>query len=232
VTSDEWQVTSQSDQSATGEQEQSVKMSDERESREERQEATGRCSCSSLVTHYRLAAPYRSLLSSLARTLRCKRGWRLITRHRSLVTASDGQAQVEFVLSILFLLLLIFGIFELIMLLYTYNVVADSAKEGVRYAIVLGSDSTNGTTTSGSSSCSGSPTGVYGRVCNYAATCFHDISGMTVTVSYPDGGTSGNPVNAPTNRVQVTVSYPYRPLLNLGWPSVTINAAAEGRIAF
>jgi len=237
-------------------------MSAELEKREERQEARDRRSCSPLVTRH------GSLLSSLARTLRGKRGWRHIisashstwhsprsgarsdsgrcakrekdsaqesagvTRRSSLLTASEGQAQVEFVLSILFVLLLIFGIFELIMLLYTYNVVADSAKEGVRYAIILGSDSTNGTTTSGSSNCSGSPTGVYGRVCSYAATCFHDISGMTVTVSYPDGGTSGNPVNAPPNRVQVQVSYPYKPLLNLGWPSVTVNAAAEGRIAF
>jgi len=195
-------------------------MRDELETREERQEARGQCSCLPLVT------PHSTPLSSLARTLRCKQGWRLINRHSSLVTASEGQAQVEFVLSILFVLLLIFGIFELIMLLYTYNVVADSAKEGVRYAIVLGSDSTNGTSSSGSSNCSGTPTGVYGRVCGYAATSFHDISGMTVTVSYPDGS------NAPPNRVQVTVSYPYKPLLNLGWPNVTVNAAAEGRIAF
>ena len=138
-----------------------------------------------------------------------------------------AQAQVEFVLSITFVLLLIFSIFELSMLLYTYNVLADSAKEGVRYAIILGKESTNSTSSNGSSQCSSnSLTAVYGRVCSYAAASFHDVTGMSVTVNYPDGS------NAPTDRVQVQVSYPYKPLLNLGWPTVTINAAAEGRIFY
>ena len=61
-------------------------------------------------------------------------GMARVTRHSSLATrhwfsASEGQAQVEFLLSILFVLLLIFGIFELIMLLYTYSVLADSEKK-------------------------------------------------------------------------------------------------------
>lgn len=147
----------------------------------------------------------------------------------------SGQATVEFVGSVLFLLLLIFGIFELIMLLYTYNVVADSAKEGVRSALVLGSDSSNGTTSTGSMTCGGgSLPAVYGTVCSYAAASFHDVSGMTVTVSYPDGGGSTSaPANAPSNRVEVTVSYPYKPLVGLGWEAgIQINAAAAGRIFF
>lgn len=137
-----------------------------------------------------------------------------------------GQAQVEFVLSILFVLLLIFGIFEIIMLIYTYNVLADSAKEGVRSAIVLGSDSLNSFSAGGSQNCGAASSPVYDTVCGYAKASFHNISGMTVTVSYPDGA------NDPTDRVQVLVSYPYQPLLGLGWPTVTVHAAAEGRIFF
>ena len=38
-----------------------------------------------------------------------------------------------------FLVLLVVGFLELILVLHTYNVLADSAKEGVRYAIVHGS---------------------------------------------------------------------------------------------
>lgn len=135
-----------------------------------------------------------------------------------------GQAQVEFVLSITFVLLLIFGIFEMIMLLYTYNVLADATKEGVRYAIVNGSDSANASNGSGCST--SSPAAVITQVRNYAKTSFHDVSGMTVNVCYPDGS------NLAPNRVRITVSYPYQPLLGFSWPNVTINAAAEGRIAY
>jgi len=30
--------------------------------------------------------------------------------------------------------------------------------------------------------------------------------------------------------VQIVVSYPYQPAFGLGWPTITVNAAAEGRI--
>ena len=38
------------------------------------------------------------------------------------------------------------------------------------------------------------------------------------------------PLNKTPNRVQVVVAYPYQPIFGLGWPTVTVNAAAEGRI--
>lgn len=134
-----------------------------------------------------------------------------------------GQAQVEFILSIGFIVLLVFGIFELIMLIYTYNVLADSAKEGVRYAIVHGSGNLNG---SGPGCSDSSGANVKAAVKNYATYSFHDITGITVTPTYPDSSC------AAPSRVRVVVSYPYKPLLNLGWPTVTVNAAAEGRIAY
>lgn len=151
--------------------------------------------------------------------------------------SEGGQAQVEFVASVLFILVLVFSIFEVIMLLYTYNVVADSAKEGVRYGVVHGSLSSNSTSSSGTSTCGGSSVpSVSQQVCNYARASFHDVAGLQVTVNYPDGtgGSSTNPPNAPPNRVQVQVTYPYQPLLGLSWEATKINvrAAAEGRIAF
>jgi Flp pilus assembly protein TadG len=139
-----------------------------------------------------------------------------------------GQAQVEFALTILFLLLLIFGIIELIILIYTYTVLANSAKEGVRYAIVHGCDL-------GASTCSGTcgtactdtaGDNVVTQVKNWARFSLHDTTPMAVTVTYPDS-TSDAP-----NRVRVTVSYPYKPLLGFGWPKVTVRAAAEGRIVY
>ncbi len=94
---------------------------------------------------------------------------------RSARRGEAGQAAVEFALTIVFLMLLIVGFVELIMMLHTYNVIADSAKEGVRYAIVHGAANTG---------------------------------------------------------VGVTVSYVYQPFFGLGWPTVTVNAAAKGRIIF
>jgi Flp pilus assembly protein TadG len=139
---------------------------------------------------------------------------------------TQGQATVEFALTILFVMLFILAIIEILMLIYAYNVIADSAKEGVRYAIVHGS---NNTSPSGPTcpclAIDGAPgTGV---VKTYAQYSLHDTSQMTVTVTYPD-----TPGNAAPNRVQVVVSYKnYQPFF-FNWPTVTLNAAAEGRIVF
>jgi hypothetical protein len=62
----------------------------------------------------------------------------------------------------------------------------------------------------------------------YAQYSLHNMTGLTVTVTYLDTGNP--PANQAPNRVQVVVAYPYRPFFNLGWPTVTVNAAAEGRI--
>ena len=65
-----------------------------------------------------------------------------------------------------------------------------------------------------------------GVVANYARGSLNNTAGMTVTPTYPDG------VSTPSSRVRVVVSYPYQPLFGLGWPTVTVNAASEGRITF
>ena len=149
-----------------------------------------------------------------------------------------GQAQVEFALVIVFLMVLVLAALELISLIHTYNAVADAAKEGVRYAVVHGSH--NSTPSGPACPCvdidgPAAPPGVvpgygsgYGVVETYAQYALHNISGIAVTVNYPD--TANPPANQAPNRVQVTVAYPYRPFFNLGWPTLTVNAAAEGRI--
>jgi Flp pilus assembly protein TadG len=148
---------------------------------------------------------------------RAKRGWK-------------GQAQVEFALTVVFVMILILGSLEMFVLIYTYSVLADAAKEGVRYAVVHG-------TGVGTANCSGPGGGgvtctdatannVITKVTNYTSYSFHDSSAMTVTPTYQDGS------SVPPNRVRVTVSYIYQPIFGLGWPTVTVNAAAEGRIVF
>src|SRR5437899_11344196 len=57
--------------------------------------------------------------------------------------AERGQASVEFALIVIFVMLLIVGFIEVVLLLHTYTVLADSAKEGIRYAIVHGVGNTS-----------------------------------------------------------------------------------------
>src|SRR5689334_5860226 len=94
-----------------------------------------------------------------------------------------GQAQIEFALSIMFVFLFILGMIEMVMLLHTYNTLADAAKEGVRYAIVHGSGnaSPSGPTTGSafnppctSGNSSSSITDVQNTVLNYAQLSFHN----------------------------------------------------------
>ncbi len=151
-----------------------------------------------------------------------------------------GQATIEFALVIIFLMVMVLSIVEMIFLMNTYNVLADSAKEGVRYAIVHGTNNTqpSGPTCpcadiDGPPAPSGTNPGYgsgYGVVKTFAQYSLHDVTGakMTVTVSYPGGTVT--PANSTPNPVQVVVAYPYKPFFGLGWPTITVNAAAEGRI--
>lgn len=145
---------------------------------------------------------------------------------------------MEFALVIVMLMIMVLSMVELVTLMHTYNVLADAAKEGLRYAVVHGSG--NSVPSGPSCPCGdidgpaappGSVAGYgsgYGVVRTYAQYSLHDMTGLTVTVNYPD--TANPPANKAPKRVQVVVAYPYRPFFNLGWPTVTVNAAAEGRI--
>jgi len=151
-----------------------------------------------------------------------------MTRIRSTKHGADqekGQAMVEFLLSLMLLMIFVILCFEGVLLLYTTNVLADSAKEGVRYAVVNGSNSASpaGPSTGASSDCSTNVTPVMNVVSNFAGLSFHDISAMTVSVCYLDGN------NVAPSRVQVTISYVYKPWFNVPM-TPTISSAAEGRI--
>lgn len=136
-----------------------------------------------------------------------------------------GQAAVEFALTIVSIFVLLLGMLELTMFVYTYSVLADAAKEGVRYAIVNGSSGSNGTGPSDAGSCvtTGS---VVENVKYYAKASLHSTSDMTIDACYPDGN------NKPGSLVKVSVSYTYEPFFGLGWPKVNVSANSAGRIMF
>jgi Flp pilus assembly protein TadG len=132
---------------------------------------------------------------------------------------------VETAVSLILAFSLAFLLFEASMLAYTYSVMNNAAREGVRYAIAHGADSSN---------CSGPSTGcgdtaathVSDVVRSYAATSFHDISGMTVTVAYTDPATS-----APLSLVTVTVNYTFIPYFKFPAMS-TLQVISQGRILY
>lgn len=144
---------------------------------------------------------------------------------------------VETAVSMIAAFTLAFMLFEAAMLIYSYSIINIAAREGVRYAVVHGSDNSN---------CSGPSTGcgdasganVIAVVDHYAALTFHDTSAMKVTVSYVDDAQSeqqgyhvGQP-GTPLSLVTVTVVYTYVPFVKLVSLSGNLTASSAGRIVF
>lgn len=123
-----------------------------------------------------------------------------------------GAAQVEFAIVILTVLIVVFMLMELCSAVYTYTVLSDAANEGLRYAIVHSTDASFSTN-------------VENKITTYAANSAHDMSGMSIAVTTPDGQT-------PPGRVQITVSYPYVPYTIWMADPPTMHAYAEGRMMY
>jgi Flp pilus assembly protein TadG len=121
-----------------------------------------------------------------------------------------GATMIESALAIFIIVSVIFWTFELCMLVYTYTVLADAANEGVRYAIVHSGDTTN----------------TINRVREYAAYSLHDVSAMTVDVTYPDGPST------PPNRVQVRLAYNFLPFVSIFTNPPQIRTFAVGRLVY
>ncbi len=170
-----------------------------------------------------------------------------------------GASQIEFAISLLVAMFVIFWTWELGMALYTYNVLSDAAKEGVRYAIVHGASclhsNLNGTTPANCycagpnggavTTCDGTAANVYAKVREYAVYSLHDISNLSdapvngsctagtgcILVEYPDSSITP-PGSQAGAQVKVTIQYPYIPYINLPWVSPTLLAGASGRIVY
>jgi len=155
----------------------------------------------------------------------------MITDARSMkcwqwISEDVGSMLIEFSLSVWTVLLVCFLIFEFCMTVYTYSVLGNAAREGIRYAIVHGSDTA---TCSGPGPGCGDTLGsnITAVVQGYTAVTFHDMTGMTVTPSWPDGTAT------PGSRVVVTISYPYVPYLKVpGFSPPSMQVRSEGRIVF
>jgi Flp pilus assembly protein TadG len=152
-------------------------------------------------------------------------------RHRS----SKGQALIEFALKsdrrkgstliefafvLLTLLAVIFGSIEMDRMFLAYNALTDSARAGVRYAVV------HGKYADGTDCSAGTITNIKNVVTTFVGMGMLDASRATVTVTCQDGtGHIGSPV-------YVDVSYVYDPLTSFFPLSVTLRGTAKGTFTF
>jgi Flp pilus assembly protein TadG len=138
----------------------------------------------------------------------------------------DGQALVESAISLVVTITLAFWLFELSMMTYTCTILNDATHEGMRYAILHGTDST---VCSGPDSACTDPTpyaNVQAAVRNVTAISLHNMTAMTVTVAYPDS------TAAPGNRVTVTTAYTYVPMLDFPGLAKLLTFTSTGRIIY
>jgi Flp pilus assembly protein TadG len=149
---------------------------------------------------------------------------------------SNGQALVEFAMTTIVLLALVFGVIEIARVMLCYTTVANAARIGARYAITNGSVPGSTTYYSNVSTMKSNVTTI---VQSFANAGTLKTSNLTVTVSYPDSsctGTSSSSTCTGTtagDRVNVTVSYAYDPLLtyfSLG--GINLSSTSEGVITW
>lgn len=120
-----------------------------------------------------------------------------------------GSTLIEFSLSALMLILVIFGVFELSRMLLVYTTVADAARAGARYAIVHGQDSP------------ATASQIQTIVTDYLSAAPMATGNATVNVTGA-GGAIGSTVT-------VNVTYPYDPFVGYYSPVLSINISSTSR---
>jgi Flp pilus assembly protein TadG len=152
--------------------------------------------------------PGRSGASGLFARLRCE----------------QGSVAIETSISFMVMILFIFGIMECCMMGYTYAALEDAAREGVRYAIVHGTDSPS--CDGPSTGCDATAANVKSDVSTYAGRFVGNLATMVVTVSYPDGTSTA------MSRVKVSVTETYQPVFKLPGTSHAMTVSSAGRILY
>jgi len=135
-----------------------------------------------------------------------------------------GSIMIETALGFMIMMTMVLGIMECSMMAYTFSIMEDAAREGVRYATVHGIDSAscNGP----SSGCDATAANVISDVKAYAATFTGGLTGMTVTVTYPDGASTA------TSRVKVALSCTYQPVFHFPGSAHLLQVSSSGRILY
>ena len=161
-----------------------------------------------------------------------------IRRTRARTRQSRGQALVEFALIVPVLFLIIFGIIEAGRFIFYYHSLNNAIREGVRYAIVHGSNARDGCPSgpphATSPSCDPSGQKVREAVSKAAFGLMSVADLGFPPINHPDCTDGSNPcyygpggkTNARGNTVVLFVTYTYPPVLPL-LPPITISAESS-----
>jgi Flp pilus assembly protein TadG len=122
---------------------------------------------------------------------------------------------IEFALSALMLIILLFGVFEITRMLLVYTTIANSARIGTRFAIAHGSSSGTAAATASD---------VQAVVTNYLGTAPMNTGSALISVTGA-GGAIGSTVT-------VTVNYQYDPFMTYFPLNVYLASTSQGVIAF
>ena len=136
-----------------------------------------------------------------------------------------GQTLVEFSLVAFLTSITMLFIVEVGRMLMVYAAVANAAREGVRYAMVHGSTRT-GSGSTGPSGPSANPAQIVTVIDNFAGIAPITIGRLVINVTYPGAS------NAPGQPVNVTVVYPYDPLITFFPSTLRLGSASRGIILF
>jgi Flp pilus assembly protein TadG len=135
---------------------------------------------------------------------------------KRLVRGEEGVAIVEFAMSLIILLTMVFGLMEIAFALYFYNSASEAVREGSRYAIVRGNDwGTACGTSYGSNDCTASAANVISYVDNLGLPGINSntlgATGVTATWTKGPNESTCTAVNCEGigDQVTVTVSYPF-----------------------
>ena len=137
-----------------------------------------------------------------------------------------GQTLVEFSLVAFLTSITMLFIVEVGRMLMVYAAVANAAHEGVRYAVVHGSSRTSGSGQTNASGPSSNPAQVVTVIDNFAGIAPLTIGRLVIDVTYPGAS------NAPGQPVNVTVVYPYDPLITFFPSTLRLGSASQGIILF
>ncbi len=133
-------------------------------------------------------------------------------------SSEEGAELVEFAVSSLVLLVVLFGIIESCIVFYMWNTAAESAREASRWASVRGTDCNNPNITDGS--CTAGVGASAAQIQAYAQS-FPGAGNMNVSVEWcsSSGANCGSETATPGNIVQVNVAYSFASV-----PFVSANA--------
>jgi Flp pilus assembly protein TadG len=143
-----------------------------------------------------------------------------------MIRSRSGQTLVEFALMAFLTTMALLAVVETGRMVLVYTAIANAAREGVRYATVHGSTRATGATQDSASGPSSNPAQVITVINNFAGTGPLTTSRLVINVTYP--GSS----NAPGQTVNVSVVYPYDPLITYFPSTVRLGSASQGIIQY